>query len=54
MSKLIEAKAEFQQMAEECLAEASVLLSAGKWSGAYYLAGYTVELALKARASKVL
>ncbi|HEV8058243.1 MAG TPA: HEPN domain-containing protein [Gemmataceae bacterium] len=48
MSKLIETRAEFQQLAEERLEEAKALLSLGKWGGAYYLAGYAVELALKA------
>ena len=31
-----------------------MLLSAGKWDGAYYLAGYAVELALKACVIKTL
>jgi HEPN domain-containing protein len=35
-------------MAEERLAEAKALLDIGEWNGAYYLAGYAVELALKA------
>jgi HEPN domain-containing protein len=38
----------FQRLAEERLAEAKVLLTNGHPSGAYYLAGYAVELALKA------
>lgn len=54
MSKLIETRAEFQQLAQERLEEAKVLLDAGKWSGAYYLAGYAVELALKACIIKML
>ena len=36
-------KAEFQDMAEQRLAEAKALLDQGKWNGAYYLAGYAVE-----------
>lgn len=48
MSKLIETRAEFQQLAEDRLAEAKALLDLGRWDGAYYLAGYAVELALKA------
>ena len=48
MSKLIETKAEFQQLADERLEEAKALLDLGRWSGAYYLAGYAVELAIKA------
>ena len=31
------------------LAEATVLIQAGKPDGAFYLAGYSVELALKAK-----
>ena len=48
MSKLIETKAEFQELAEKRLVEAKALLDLGMWDGAYYLAGYAVELALKA------
>ncbi len=48
MSKLIETRAEFPQLADERLDEAKALLDLGKWSGAYYLVGYAVELALKA------
>ncbi len=48
MSKLIETRAEFQALAETRLEEAKALLDAGKWDGAYYLAGYAVEFALKA------
>jgi HEPN domain-containing protein len=38
----------FQQLAEARLAEATLLLASGLPSGAYYLAGYAVECALKA------
>ena len=48
MSKLIETRIEFQLLAEQRLDEAKALLDLGKWGGAYYLAGYVVELALKA------
>lgn len=48
MDKPIETRAEFQQLAVDRLEEAKSLLDAGKWDGAYYLAGYSVELALKA------
>lgn len=48
MSRLIENRAEFQQLANERFYEAKALLDVGKWNGAYYLAGYAVELALKA------
>jgi len=39
---------EFQQLAEVRVREAEALLAAGLWDGAYYLAGYAVECALKA------
>jgi len=48
LSKPIESRAEFQQLADERLDEAKALLDLGKWDGAYYLAGYAVELILKA------
>lgn len=54
MSKLIETKAEFQVLAEQRLLEAKALLDLEKWDGAYYLAGYAVELALKACIIKML
>jgi HEPN domain len=54
LSKLIETRTEFQALADERLEEANALLGLGKWSGAYYLAGYTVELALKACIIKML
>ena len=41
-------RATFQQLAELRLAEAKLLLENGLPSGAYYLAGYAVECALKA------
>jgi HEPN domain len=54
LSRLIVTKAEFQELAEQRLAEAKVLLDQGQWDGAYYLAGYAVELALKACIIKTL
>ena len=39
---------EFRQLAEDRIADAAILLAAGRWSGAYYLAGYAVECGLKA------
>ena len=54
MSKLIETRIEFQLLAEQRLDEAKALLDLGKWGGAYYLAGYVVELALKACIIKTL
>jgi HEPN domain-containing protein len=41
-----------QKLAEEKLSDAGILLRAGSWSNAYYLAGYAVELALKACIAK--
>ena len=46
-------RTDFQKLAEERIAEAKILLDAGKWSGAYYLAGYAVECALKACIAKM-
>lgn len=39
---------ELRQLAEDRIADAGILLAAGRWSGAYYLAGYAVECGLKA------
>ena len=39
----------FQQLAEPRLAEARALHADGLYSGAYYLAGYALECALKAK-----
>jgi hypothetical protein len=41
-------RAELRQLAEDRLRDAECLLAAGRWSGAYYLAGYAVECGLKA------
>lgn len=41
-------KEQLQKLSAIRLEEAQHLLSAGLWSGAYYLGGYAVELALKA------
>jgi HEPN domain-containing protein len=46
-------RSDFQQLADVRIAEAKVLLDAGKWDGAYYLAGYAVECALKACIAKL-
>jgi HEPN domain-containing protein len=46
-------RAELRQLAEDRIADAAALLSAGRWSGAYYLAGYAVECALKACIAKL-
>jgi HEPN domain-containing protein len=42
-------QATFQHLADQRLAEAQLLLANGFWSGAYYLAGYSLECALKAK-----
>jgi HEPN domain-containing protein len=39
----------FQQLAQLRRDEAKLLMQAKQWSGAYYIAGYAVECALKAR-----
>lgn len=45
---------DLRDLAETRLDEAESLLGAGMWSGAFYLAGYVVELALKAVLTKEL
>jgi hypothetical protein len=45
-------RAELQQLAEARLADAQVLLEAGRLDGAYYLLGYVVECALKSCIAK--
>jgi HEPN domain-containing protein len=45
-------RTEFQSLAEVRIREAKALLDAGLWDGAYYLAGYAVECALKACIAK--
>jgi HEPN domain-containing protein len=42
-------RATFRELAEPRFSEARVLLVSGRPSGAYYLAGYAVECALKAK-----
>lgn len=42
-------RSDFIQLVDLRLDEAKILLDHGKWDGAYYLAGYVVELALKVR-----
>ncbi|HYP09337.1 MAG TPA: hypothetical protein VER03_24140 [Bryobacteraceae bacterium] len=43
---------DLQELAEMRLADAEALLVAGRYSGAYYLAGYAVECAIKAHVSR--
>jgi HEPN domain-containing protein len=40
-------RADLQWLARERLRDAKRLLTGGRWSGAYYLAGYAVECGLK-------
>ena len=40
-------RAELQQLSTERIEDARALLAAKRWSGAYYLAGYSLECALK-------
>jgi hypothetical protein len=47
-------RAELQRLAKERISDAKVLLAARHWSGAYYLAGYGVEDALKACIAKLM
>jgi HEPN domain-containing protein len=54
VSTLAVTRADFQQLADVRLQEAKLLLDAGMWDGAYYLAGYAVEVALKACIIKIL
>src|SRR5206468_7226037 len=44
---------ELRQLAEDRIADAAILLAAGRWSGAYYLAGYALECGLKACIAKL-
>lgn len=46
-------RADFQALADTFSDEAAALLTAGKWHGAYYFAGYAVECALKACIAKL-
>lgn len=46
-------RSEFQVLADLRAAEADALLARGMWDGAYYLAGYAVECALKARVARL-
>ena len=40
-------RAELQRLSLERIEDARALLAAKQWSGAYYLAGYSLECALK-------
>jgi HEPN domain-containing protein len=47
-------RADLQRLAQERIDDAKVLLAARRWSGAYYVAGYAVECALKACIAKLM
>jgi HEPN domain-containing protein len=40
-------RTELQQLSDERIEDAKALLTANRWAGAYYLAGYALECALK-------
>ena len=42
-------RSDFKKLVDLRMKEAKLLLSNNEWDGAYYLAGYAVEFALKAR-----
>ena len=46
-------RTQLQDLAEERARDAEALLNAGRWSGAYYLAGYAIECGLKACIAKL-
>jgi len=46
-------RADFQELAQIRLRDAEVLLENGRFDGAYYIAGYSVECALKACIAKL-
>ncbi len=45
---------DLQTLAHEKIAEAKILLDAGKGTGAYYLAGYAVECGITDRCAKAV
>ena len=45
-------RTDLQTLSQTRLADAQALIVAGQWAGAYYLAGYAVECALKACIAK--
>lgn len=47
-------RAELKRLAHERMSDAKLLLDDRHWSGAYYLAGYAVECALKACIAKLM
>ncbi len=47
-------RADLQRLSNARIREAQILFSAGEYSGAYYLAGYAIECALKACVAKTV
>jgi HEPN domain-containing protein len=47
-------KTDLEQLTDERIADAHALFAAGRWPGAYYLAGYAVECGLKACIAKLV
>jgi hypothetical protein len=47
-------RADLQRLSNSRLREARILFAAGEYSGAYYLAGYSIECALKACFAKTV
>jgi hypothetical protein len=45
-------RADLQKLADEKLSDAQILFNSKSWSNAYYVAGYAVELAIKACIAK--
>jgi HEPN domain-containing protein len=45
-------RVDLQNLADQKLSDAQILFNAKSWSNAYYLAGYAVELAIKACIAK--
>lgn len=46
---VVTSRADFEKLLNLRLAEAKLLLAQNDWDGAYYLAGYVIEFALKIR-----
>ncbi len=44
---VVTSRAEFEKLVEVRMRQARLLINANDWDGAYYLAGYAVEFALK-------
>jgi HEPN domain-containing protein len=51
---IVKTRADFQQVSTLRIEEADILLNAARWDGAYYVAGYSVECALKSCVIKKL